>query len=67
MKIKCINNDLVRRWLTIGKTYDVLEIDKDGFYKILNDDGNEWWYIETHFKQVVAEMRNEKINKLLNY
>ena len=63
MKIKCINNDDFKYGLTVGKTYEVIEYDKEG-YKIINDRNIENWYIEERFKKL-SEIRNETINKLL--
>jgi hypothetical protein len=59
MKVKCINKGI---WLslTIGKTYDVIEYDYDGYYKM----DNEKWYPKSWFKSL-SEIRNEKIDKLL--
>ena len=62
MKIKCIND---RRYLTIGKIYDVIKEDRDdGDYLIIDNDGGEWWYEKKLFK-TLAEIRNDKIDKLL--
>ena len=46
-KVKCIyiNNDC----LTVGKEYDVVEVD-DGFYKVKNDSGEFWWYYNNRFE-----------------
>ena len=64
MKIKCIKNKCWRLVLTIDKTYDVIDSDNIS-YKIMNDIGNkDWWYPKEQFK-TLAEIRNEKIDKLL--
>jgi hypothetical protein len=63
MKIKCIKND---GWLdlTLGKIYDVIFIYNDGDYDIINDNDYEWYYPKECFKPLY-EIRNEKIDKLL--
>jgi hypothetical protein len=61
MKVKCIINDNSWYYITIGKIYEVFEIEDDN-YKIIDDRGYECWYYEKHFKPLI---RNEKINKLL--
>ena len=42
-KVKCtyIDNDC----LTVGKEYNVVEVD-EGFYKVKNDSGEFWWYYD---------------------
>ena len=64
MKIKCINNKGYL-YITIGKTYEVVSIYADGDYIIINDIGIEDCYYEKWFKPAVSEMRNDKIDKLL--
>ena len=51
-KVKCIyiDNDC----LTVGKEYDVVEVD-DGFYKVKNDSGEFWWYYNNRFETVDRE------------
>ena len=63
MKVKCFKQDIFDK-LTIGKTYDVIKIDDDGNYYIIDDIGYELRYLKEHFKSL-SEIRNEKINKLL--
>ena len=48
-KVKCtyIDNDC----LTVGKEYDVVEVD-EGFYKVKNDSGEFWWYCNNRFQIV---------------
>ena len=64
MKIKCIDNECYRNYLTIGKTYDVIDEDKYG-YRIIDNYNNENWYLKSYFESAVAEIRNDTINKLL--
>ena len=66
MKVKCIDNinGTPYRTLTISKIYDVIR-ENDDWYCIINDKGKEDYYWRDWFKPAVAEMRNEKINKLL--
>ena len=63
MKVKCIDNRGFNEYITIGKTYDVIEED-DMSYTIINDNGHGWWLNKQCFK-TISEIRNEKINKLL--
>ena len=63
MKVKCIYNKDLEKWLTIGKIYDVMNESVD-VYWIINDLDKIDWYYKDWFK-TVAEIRNEKINKLL--
>jgi hypothetical protein len=62
MKVVYVKNDRYIS-LTINKTYEVIE---DGIYnyKIIFDNGNEWWFPKIYFKPL-SEIRNEKIDKLL--
>jgi hypothetical protein len=64
MKIKCINKD-GWKYLTKDKIYEVI-IENDGFnnYAVLDDKDCVWWYPKECFKPLY-EIRNEKINKLL--
>ena len=51
-KVKC--TDIESQYLTVGKEYDVIEAD-DGFYKVINDVGNTWWYYDSRFEIVERE------------
>ena len=63
MKVKCIKNGGFLNLLTVGKTYEV--IGKVNYsYEIMNDNGFENWYRIEWFR-TLSEIRNEKINKLL--
>ena len=48
-KVKCtyIDNDC----LTIGKEYNVVEVD-EGFYQVENDSGEFWWYHNGRFEMI---------------
>ena len=46
-KVKCIYT--VTLYLTVGKEYDVVEVD-GGFYKIKNDNGEFKWYYNNRFE-----------------
>jgi hypothetical protein len=63
MTIVCINNENNEKKLTIGKSY--LVIDDDVYYYITNDLNYKWFYCKELFK-TLFEIRNEKIDKLLN-
>jgi hypothetical protein len=74
MKVKFIKND-TEIGLTIDKIYDVIKInngikmdlDPDGtiLYVIENDYGIKLHYLSTWFK-TISEIREEKLNRLLN-
>ena len=63
MTVKCIDT-MGYKYLTMGKTYEVVSIDADGDYYIINDECDDLWYPKYLFK-TLSEMRNETINKLL--
>ena len=64
MKVKCIDNNDWPDYLTIDKTYDVIEYDSDN-YNIMDDNYNsEYWYDKNRFTPL-SEYRNNIINKLL--
>ena len=46
-KVKCTYT--VTTYLTVGKEYDVVEVE-DGFYKIKNDNGEFKWYYNNRFE-----------------
>ena len=46
-KVKCIYT--VTAYLTVGKEYDVVEVD-GGFYKVKNDSGEFKWYYNNRFE-----------------
>lgn len=48
-KVKC--TDIESLYLTVGKEYDVVEVD-EGFYKVKNDNGNLQWYYDSRFEIV---------------
>ena len=48
-KVKCIYID--NDYLTVGKEYNVVEVD-EGFYKVKNDSGEFWWYYNNRFEIV---------------
>ena len=60
----------MEKWLTIGKTYEVIVRDDEvtiniiTWYCIIDDIGEKNWYIIELFRPL-SEIRNEKINKLL--
>ena len=51
-KVKCIyiDNDC----LTVGKEYNVVEVD-EGFSKVKNDSGEFWWYYNNRFETIGRE------------
>ena len=56
-KVKCIyiDNDC----LTVGKEYNVVEID-EGFYKVKNDSGEFWWYHDSRFEIVQTPPKDKQ-------
>lgn len=60
LKVKCVDDDYAH--LTIGKEYDVIEVD-DGFYKVENDFGGFWWYCDNRFEIVETSVTNAKVKK----
>ena len=56
-KVKCIyiDNDC----LTVGKEYNVVEID-EGFYKVKNDSGVFWWYCNSRFEIVETPPKDKQ-------
>ena len=56
-KVKCIyiDNDC----LTVGKEYDVVEVD-DGFYKVKNDSGEFWWYYNNRFEVIETPPKDKQ-------
>ena len=47
-KVKCVVDDYAH--LTIGKEYDVVGNDDEGFYKVKNDSGETRWYYNSRFE-----------------
>ena len=56
-KVKCIDNDCAD--LTIGKEYDVVEID-EGSYKVRNDWGRTRWYYDNRFEIVETPPKDKQ-------
>jgi hypothetical protein len=66
MKVKCIDNKGNENYLTISKIYDAIYNNEIIYYHIQADDGYTSIYRQIYFK-TLSEIRNEKIDKLLNY
>ena len=56
-KVKCIDNDCAD--LTIGKEYNVVEID-EGYYKVRNDWGITRWYYDSRFEIVETPPKDKQ-------
>lgn len=56
-KVKC--TDIESQYLTVGKEYDVTEVD-DGFYKVRNDSGRTRWYYDSRFELVQTPPKNKQ-------
>ena len=63
MKVICIDNIPWVNKLTIGKTYEVININEYDQYFMIDDDGYGTWGSK-RFK-TLSEVRNEKIDRLL--
>jgi hypothetical protein len=57
------NNGTTSKYLTINKLYDTINENTNEYY-IIDDGPIKWWYDKELFKPL-SEIRNEKINKLL--
>jgi hypothetical protein len=64
MKIKCVENSHCSG-LTIGKIYEIYEIDNDNGYLIIDDTNYINYYWKDRFKPL-SEVRNDIIDKLLS-
>ena len=56
-KVKCI--DIESLYLTVGKEYDVVEVD-EGFYKVKNDSGRTQWYYDSRFEIVETPSQDKQ-------
>jgi hypothetical protein len=65
MKVNCIKNRGYGYRLNIGKTYDVIEDGKYDYIIIDIDDKNDELLCPKYYFKSLAEIRIEKINKLL--
>jgi hypothetical protein len=64
MKIKCIDNWYNLCSITINKIYNIINTGTSR-YRIKNDLNRENWYPKCLFDKPLFEIRNEKIDKLL--
>jgi hypothetical protein len=64
MKVVCVDNKYYES-LIIGKTYNSAEMDSVTYF--ITDDCNSGWFAcyEKELFKTLSEIRNEKINKLL--
>ena len=71
-KVKCVDTEIL--YLTVGKEYDVVEVD-EGFYKVRNDCGITQWYYNSRFEVVTTPKDKQEfsvgdkvvINKIPDY
>ena len=68
MKVVCVNNGFVVTGtepvnLTIGVVYEVMSLDYDGSYEIINDKGSRHYYNIKRFLSL-EDMRDEKLKQL---
>jgi hypothetical protein len=61
-RILCINSCDAKD-LTVGKTYKVVRLDRDGDPLIINDSDIEWRYYGYRFKVLTREKKLERILK----
>lgn len=65
IKVICIDDNVFSKSITYGKTYIVMEEDKEyGRYYLEDDESRERWFCWSKFKEIV-EFRNDIINKIL--
>jgi hypothetical protein len=67
MKIVCINNSCIEKYLTINKTYEILSVDKDSppMYFVNTDTNEHYWAFQSRFV-VLKEYRSEKLKRIFN-
>ena len=56
-KVKCV--DIESLYLTVGKEYDVVEVD-EGLYKVRNDCGKTQWYCDSRFEIVETPPKDKQ-------
>ena len=56
-KVKCI--DIESLYLTVGKEYNVAEVN-EGFYKVKNDSGRTQWYYDSRFEIVETPPKDKQ-------
>ena len=64
MRVKYIDNDGLKYDLTIGKSYEVFN-KTEYYYEVIDDNGIRGYYPKEWFK-LLSELRNEKIERLLD-
>ena len=68
MRLRCIrttygvDNVTFYNDLTVGKYYDIIEVDDIG-YKVLNDIGYKGWVMKNYFESI-ENMRDNKLNEI---
>jgi hypothetical protein len=56
MLVRCIDNEVAARSLTVGKVYEVIEVTNNGKnYKIIDDRGMFWYPLYDRFVVVEKE------------
>ena len=58
-KVKCIDTGFQYQYLTVGKEYDVVEVD-EGFYKVKNNRGRTQWYYDSRFEIVETPPKDKQ-------
>jgi len=51
MLVKCINNDGVEKYLTVGKLYEVSESRRNYTYRLRDDTGTIWRFMQSRFEK----------------
>ena len=65
-KVECIDNKYIKKYLTIGKIYNVVD-DYDDHYHLVNDNGDSGWFNKERFKHTVQKNKKvECVNNIFN-
>ena len=63
MKVKCINNDMAEKYLTVGKEYDVIGVTMQN-YVVINNNGNEGGWDVSRFEEVTEPQSHHNTTNL---
>ena len=69
MKVLCVNNEYVRLCITVGKWYEVKELDGDwnrisAYNYHIKDDKERWSVLDRKYFRTIEEIREEKLKEL---
>lgn len=56
MKVRCVKIKVPgdERYFTVGKVYDVLEIDSDGHYWVVDDSGDDYFLVQDEAQEITC-------------